>query len=62
MDMQSVLKATFPPPAIEPDWQSELLFRLGAEPATSSEGRASQGNPHPPIIELHGALRAPGLA
>ena len=31
MDMQSVLEASFSVPASTPDWQSELLLRLGAD-------------------------------
>lgn len=30
MDVQSVLEASFPTPVAVPDWQSDLLFRLGA--------------------------------
>ena len=30
MDVQSVLEASFPVPITAPDWQSALLFRLGA--------------------------------
>lgn len=30
MDIQAVLEATFAVPSITPDWQAELLLRLGA--------------------------------
>ena len=34
MDIEPVLKASFPVPQLEPDWQIELLLQLGpSEPA-----------------------------
>ena len=55
MDIQSVLRATFPPPLIEPDWQTELLLQLGADPADVAGHAPAHSTSNPPEIELHGS-------
>jgi hypothetical protein len=61
MDIQSVLEATFPPPTIEPGWQSDLLLRLEAIAATSTHRTCTRGISLPPQIELHGSALAAAL-
>jgi hypothetical protein len=41
--MQSILRATFLVPMIEPEWQSRLLLQLGSAASPEAPDRASQG-------------------
>lgn len=43
MDIQSILRATFVVPAIEPDWQSALLLKLASSGLPGGADQPSNG-------------------
>lgn len=48
MDIEPVLRASFPIPALEPDWQNELLLQLGSiDMSRSREGCRESSGPAP---------------